>query len=73
MTTLDDINAERLVRLIRVQKQRIQELKARVAFLERDALAAEQDHTDRRMELAILQTDYADLTRRYDLIMQRSR
>jgi hypothetical protein len=61
-----------VARLIRVQQQHIRELQARVVFLERDAMAADRDHKERREAFAALLSQHEDLSRRYDLIMQRS-
>jgi uncharacterized protein YigA (DUF484 family) len=62
---------ELVARLIRVQQQRIKEMEARIVFLERDALAADRDHAGRREAFAALLSQHEDLSRRYDLIMQR--
>lgn len=60
-------------RLVRVQQQRIQELEARVRFLESDAWRAEKEHVLCREALKALQTHYDDLLRRWHLIMERTK
>lgn len=60
-------------RLVKVQQQRIDEMKARIEFLERDALTADKEHAKRREAFAALLSQHEDLSRRYDLIVQRSK
>jgi len=67
-----------VARLIRLQKQRIQELEARVVFLEREALLLEalllQDkNRPLEQELTYFKAEHADLLRRWHLIMERTR
>lgn len=69
---MDEVEAN-LRALVAVQKQRIQELMARVEFLQKDALQADRDHQNRRQELATLQAHHDDMARRLDSIMQRTR
>lgn len=60
-------------RLVRLQQQRIQELTARVQFLEQDAMKELREHQHRREAFAALLQQYEDLSQRYDLLMQRTR
>ncbi len=47
--------------------------RARIEFLEHTALQMQKDHAARGEELAALERQHAELTRRYDLLMQRTR
>lgn len=59
--------------LTRLVMRLIRRQAARIEFLEADAMHADREHADRRRALATLEAAHADLSRRYDLLMQRSR